>query len=412
MTGPIAGMAATWDQVLAWRMGRQALAPRLPLTPEAVASRTCGVQAQVASAAEVAIAARQADPGPGRVERALWGDRALDLSAQRAAPALVKSWAMRGTLHLLAANELAGYCATLGTVRFWETGAWQRYHGVSAADMDHIRQAVAAALAPGPALTREELGAAAAGGRGTPHLATKFASGWGELLKPLAFLGELCHGPPRGTRVTFVRPDRWVEGWAPVDAAQAGPDLVRRFLSAYGPASVADFALWWARSRPKAVRPWFEALAGELVAVEVYGDDRGAGVGSGGRSRSGGGLWLLAADASSLADHSPLAATTVRLLPNFDQYVLAAPRDLEVLVPAVLRAQVFRQAGWVSPVVVAAGRVAGTWKLDRAGPAVHVWLAEPVDRSAIEAEVDHLGTALGHRGGLAISVTGTARPGT
>ena len=87
----------TWAQVLGWRMRRQFLDPAAGGGPVAVARRLAGVQAQVASAAELAIASRQADPRRGAVAEAL------------ADGTLVKTWAMRGTLHLLPADEAAAY---------------------------------------------------------------------------------------------------------------------------------------------------------------------------------------------------------------------------------------------------------------------------------------------------------------
>src|SRR5690606_6590085 len=84
----------TWNQVNAWRLAQHGLAPRL--THEAlveVPSRLYGIHAQVMSAAELALGARMEGLTPQAVRSALWEDRTL-----------VKTWAMRGTLHLLAAD--------------------------------------------------------------------------------------------------------------------------------------------------------------------------------------------------------------------------------------------------------------------------------------------------------------------
>ncbi len=63
-------------------------------------TRTGGIQAQVMSAAELALGARVDGLTPQDVQSALWQERTL-----------VKTWAMRGTLHLLAAHELPLYVA-------------------------------------------------------------------------------------------------------------------------------------------------------------------------------------------------------------------------------------------------------------------------------------------------------------
>src|SRR5690349_24210089 len=82
-------IAVTWPQALAWRLRRHELDPMGDLPAPEVVRRLSGVQAQVASSADLAIRVRSSAVGPGDVAAALTrGD-------------LIKTWAMRGTLHLL-----------------------------------------------------------------------------------------------------------------------------------------------------------------------------------------------------------------------------------------------------------------------------------------------------------------------
>ena len=63
------------------------------------------------------------------------------------------------------------------------------------------------------------------------------------------FLGELCQGPPQGTRITLARPDQWIEGpWEAADEDEALREVCLRFLGTYGPARPADFREWFAPS--------------------------------------------------------------------------------------------------------------------------------------------------------------------
>ena len=92
-----------WDSVLAWRLERQHLAARAPRDAAvAVVSDVAGLHAQVASCAELMLWARVEGLEPGAVSALLWEERAL-----------VKTWAMRGTLHLLASAELPRFVAAL-----------------------------------------------------------------------------------------------------------------------------------------------------------------------------------------------------------------------------------------------------------------------------------------------------------
>jgi hypothetical protein len=57
----------------------------------------------------------------------------------------------------------------------------------------------------------------------------------------------------------------------------------------------------------------------------------------------------------------------VRLLPAFDHYVVAAPRDREAVLPEALKSRVYRPQGWLSPVLLVDGRMEGVWSHERKG---------------------------------------------
>ncbi len=202
----------------------------------------CGLHAQVMSSAELAAAVRVDGLRPGTVAGALWSDRSL-----------VKSWAMRGTLHLLTTEDYPLYAAALSNRRFDLDGPWLKYHGLLAADVPALVDAVADAL-DGRQLTREELGREVVRLLGDSKWEALLASGWGAVLKPVAFQGRLCFGPSEGNRVTFVRPDQWLGPFERLDPVESLAEVARRFLTAYGPARVEEFARWWG-VQPKAVRP-------------------------------------------------------------------------------------------------------------------------------------------------------------
>ncbi|PZF99164.1 DNA glycosylase AlkZ-like family protein [Micromonospora deserti] len=350
----------TADQVLAWRTGRHLLHRPAGMTSVDVVGRLVAVQAQVASAAEQAVAARQADPRPGALAAAL-ADRRL-----------VKTWAMRGTLHLLRVEDAPACLALLAAGRFWEKGSWQRAF-VTVARMSAIAEAAAAAL-NGRMLTREQLSAEIVDRTGDRDLADHLASGWGAVLKPLAWQGLLVHGPNEGNRVTFTRPDTLLPDWPGLpDPDEAAARVVPAWLGAYGPASAETFDQWLSRggSKRAALRGWFTRLveAGELAPVTV--DDRPA--------------YARAADLDGLAEARP--DDVVRLLPAFDQWVLGPGTKDTTIIPTARRAAVSRAAGWISPVVVHRGRVVGTWEARDGEPVVDLWPESgPVPAEPLDAE--------------------------
>ena len=357
----------SWSQALAWRMRRHLLDPvSRPSVPEVV-GRLCGVQAQVASSAELAVRVRRQTSRRGEVDRALREGR------------LLKTWAMRGTLHLLTPHEAGTFLSLVASGRSWERPSWQRYFGMTPKQLEALRTTVRVALESGP-VTRDELATAVSARRGLRHLGDGLRSSWGTLLKPLAWQGDLCCGPSRGNRVTYMRPEDASARWNGLpETDDAAPAAISAYFRAYGPTTIDAFGNWLAGGwfGKRQLRNWFAELESQLVEVDVEGER----------------AYALAEDVDELASARP--TTALRLLPGFDQYVLGPGTTDGHVVPKQRRAAVSRQAGWISPVVVAGGVVCGTWELD--GDDVRIaWFAESgrQPRAALRAEVARLSSIL------------------
>lgn len=356
-------------QALAWRMQRQLLDPVGTLSVAGVVRRLCGVQAQVGSSAELAVRVRRVASRPGEIGRALSEGR------------LIKTWAMRGTLHLLTPEEGGAFLSLMAAGRSWERPSWQRHFGLTPALLDVLRGAVREALGDG-VLTRDELVTAVVAQRGLDHLGDALRSGWGSVLKPLAWHGDLCFGRSRGGRVTFMRPEVASSRWAGLlDPEQAAPRAIVAYFGAYGPATIENFRGWLSRGRIGAVqlRRWFSALGDRLVEVRMDGMR----------------AYVLAEHVDELATTRPTRA--LRLLPGFDQYVLGPGTEDGRVIPVARRSAVSRQSGWIAPIVVAGGVVCGTWELE--GSELRVaWFSEAgrPPRNALVAEAARLSSIL-HR---------------
>lgn len=357
MSPPAASLA--WSQALAWRMERHGLVDRPFASAAEVARALCGLHAQVMSSAGLTAWARTRRPG--RIEDDVHG-------------ALVKTWAVRGTLHLLPADELPLWHAALSTFDHFLKGAWVRAFGFQSPDqVEALIAAVGDALV-GRTLTREELAAA------LPEHADKLRESWGSALKPAAFRGLLVFAESTGQNVRFTRPPAAER--PPADEALR--TLTRRYLAAYAPARREDLSRWWGTHAlsPAKAQKRFEALGDEAVVVDVEGER----------------CWALAEDLDAMREAAPPKAA--RLLPLFDQYVVNSNRDVEPLLPAAAKALVFRQAGWISPVVLVDGAIAGVWRHERKGARVEVAI-EPFAplpgwaRRQIAEEAERLAAHLG-----------------
>lgn len=363
-------MKVTWKQVAAWRMRRQYMEPRAEHGARQIVSRLAGVQAQVWSSAEAAVALRQSTPDRDSVNRDI------------ADGALMKTWAMRQTLHLLPPSEAGAYLSLMASAGSWLKPSWQRASGVSPDQIDALTDEVGAILEGGAVLTRDELVTRLVADQRFAGMEERLRSGWGSVLKPLAWRGVLCHGPNRGNKITFTSPASvFGSDWKRIpDADEAAPAVISAYLGAYGPATPDAFDRWLtlnSTSKPR-LRRWFAEMDDVLTEVDVEGRT----------------TVMLKEHADELADIPP--CTGVRLLGGFDQYLLGPGTKDDALLPAEHRSAVSRAAGWISPIVVRDGVVAGVWEIDGEEAVVAPFPgSDPLPEGELENEAAHVARASG-----------------
>jgi hypothetical protein len=366
-----------WDEVRARRVARSSLSERAggDRLVEVVGA-LCGVHAQVQRSAELQLANRVDGVVQADVRATLWEQRAL-----------VKAWTVRGTLHLHPAAELPLWqAARRAVLRSADRGlaAWRDPAGVQhpALDADEV-EAVRAAVwdvLDGRCLLRDEIAAEVVkrvGAAPRERLRSGFAF----------FLGELCHGPPQGARITLARPDQWIEGWRDfTDEDEALREVCRRFIRTYGPARPVDFCEWFgaATLRVAEARILFDELATDLEEIGVGG-------------RSG---FVLAGDRSF-----PPPSKHVRLLPEYDVYVMGF-RERDQLVPEPVRELIAShgRGRYEGPagvrLVLVDGSAAGLWERRKRGKRLEldVRLTRTLGKSRraeLEREGERLGAFLG-----------------
>ncbi|MDQ3767425.1 MAG: winged helix DNA-binding domain-containing protein [Actinomycetota bacterium] len=370
----------SWERVTNWRLARGHLARRVArarLVP--TVTDMCGAHAQILSSVPLALSARVSGLRQALVDAAIQDERTL-----------VKTWAMRGTLHVFTADDLPLYCAAQRTRDQYMNPSFLKYFELELADIEAVLDAIPRAL-DGQMLTREELADQILKITRRRHLEDRLRSGWGELLKPAAFRGLMCFGPQSGRSVTFVRPDQWLGQWKEYDTDEALQQVFRRFLAVYGPASREEVARWWGVRAPEAGRV-LESLAQDLTQVECGGSKR----------------WVLTSDLRSLK--TARAVKGVRLLPSFDQLLVMSAPHSEAIVDAAFKGRIYRAriAVWSLPSVLIDGRVKAAWKLERKrGRAIiRVEPFKPLSRSArsgLEEEAARMGALLDADPELAIT---------
>ncbi|MGY1619385.1 winged helix DNA-binding domain-containing protein [Geodermatophilus sp. SYSU D00691] len=336
----------TPHEVALLRLAAQRIAgPPLPTAAETVRWLTA-VQAQDFPGALTSVALRTEAGDRAAVEAA------LDCGE------VVRSWPMRSTLHLVAAEDL-GWLLELCGPRVLAGAAKRRAGlGLTEADTERARDLAVAALCGGGRLARAALLAALDEG----GVATTGQRGY-HLLWYLAQTGTLVLGPTDGGEQLFVLAAEWITAPRRLDREEARAELALRFFRGHGPATVADLARWAgitvtdARAGLADVRP-------QLAALDVGGTQH----------------LLDPATPDRLAE-ARAEAGGVFLLPGFDEYVLGYGDRSAVLAAEHADRIVPGGNGVFRPTVVADGRIVGTWRWNGRG-AKRSLAAEPFEEFA------------------------------
>jgi hypothetical protein len=325
-------MAALKTRVSSKVMGRLRLASQGLLgagfngVPEAVRAMAA-MQAQDLQAALWAVGVRVPGAGLSDVRRA------LDEGS------VVRSWPMRGTLHLLAPEDLR-WILNITTARMVQGAAGRhRQLEIAGGDVEVCREAALGLVDGGRAASREELFAAfEAAGQGTE------AQRGIHLLWLLCQGASLVPGPLDGNQQKFVAFDHWITSSRNPGREEGIAELLLRYLRGHGPATLRDFA-WWSSIPLTEVRKALPAVSGELVELEHEGT----------------GYWLSPSTAA-LLDQGVPGQRSVLALPGFDEFVLGYTDRSIVLPPEHAQKIVPGGNGVFKKAIVTGGEVTGTWE--------------------------------------------------
>jgi hypothetical protein len=306
-----------------------------------VAQRLAGPAQPGAADAVRRLGAVQAQDYPGAltsVALRTTGRRQADVEAALDAGEVVRSWPMRGTLHLVAARDLTWLLELLGARSLAGAAGRRERLGLTEADTERARVTAITVLDGGRGLRRDALLAAFA----DAGVDVTGQRGY-HLLWVLAQTGILCLGPTDAGQQLFVRLDEWVPAGPVKERAEALGELALRYFTGHGPATVRDLARWaglplgHARAGLAMVRP-------DLAALEVEGVE-----------------YLLAPETPDLLATVRDEARGVFLLPGFDEFLLGYGDRSAVLDPGFADRIVPGGNGMFRPTVVSDGRVVGTW---------------------------------------------------
>jgi hypothetical protein len=291
-----------------------------------VVAHLVGVQAQLLSSAGLALAART----NGLTEDAVTAARVEERS-------IVLTWAMRGTLHLVTAEDFDRFVPLVTEPHVGRSWRRLREEGVPPGDAERACELIEGMLSRDGPLTRAEIAA-----RLRRHRIRTDGQAIAHLVWLAAAQRGVCFGPDRGGERTFVLARDWIG--APkrrIDHEDALRELAVRYTRSHAPATADDFSAWSGLRLRDARKAW-TAIAPHTRHVRTP-------------------FGVMTSPRGRLAE---APAGVVRLLPDLDEYLLGW-RDRGFAVPPEHRRDVNAGGGFVRPTVLRNGATIATWRIDR-----------------------------------------------
>lgn len=287
---------------------------------------------------------------------------------------LVKTWTLRGTVHLVPESDLPLYLRTCGTAEDVCESGWYRWTAERGHANPPERERELARLTveaiSGGVDTREALRTHLRACGMTEAEESRVFNPWGGMISELAGIGVLCF---RVDMADDAHPDetkryRLLAPFTPLPEEAARQELARRYLTHCGPVTLRDAAYFfhWTQAEAKSA---FEAVGAERLACE--------------------GREYFALPGAEAAQDMP----RVVLLAGFDPLMLSYRKEDNPFLPQENLRGIFNLAGIVNPAILLNGRVVGKWK--EAKGKVELTAFEAIgarDRTRIEKEAGRLYT--------------------
>lgn len=351
-------------QIAAMRLRSQSIAPARFASPVEAVRWMGALQGQDAHQSPWAIGVRTLAATQADVEQGY------------ARGEIVRGWPVRGTMHVVAAEDIGWMTALAAERRIAGDARRMRQLELTHAEIDAAGELLEAALVERSPLTRPEImtlwqeaGIVTEGQRGY------------HMLWHLAQRGLICIGPMIEKQQSFALLRDWVPNPRDLSGDQALGELVLRYFASRGPATLHDFVTWSGLT-----------LAEAKVGLTVSSDKVE-------RWEHAGAEYWLGEHGHAASDES---AAALHLLPGFDEYLLGYRERSAVLAPQQADKVVPGGNGIFLPFVVANGEVVATWKrtLRRKDVTINVapFADHHVDRDmllpAMQRYADFLGLAL------------------
>ncbi|PSL50167.1 winged helix DNA-binding protein [Chitinophaga niastensis] len=260
------------------------------------------------------------------------GSTDADIEKAISNKSIVRTSALRGTLHLMAAEDIRWILTLIQPNVMTRMRSIERKLGMDDHLFDKTNQLIKKALEGGQQLIRKEL-IALMQEKGINTEENRM----NHILYRASLTGIICNGPLRGKQHTHTLLDEWLPVSKQLSREQSLSTLAQRYFTSHGPATVADFALWSGLSVTDA-RAGLEMVKKSLVSHRINEAE----------------YWTAPGKVNVPDD-------TAFLLPAFDEYFIAY-KDRSDVIDMAHANKVMTINGIFNPVMVINGQVVGTWK--------------------------------------------------
>jgi hypothetical protein len=351
--------AATDPSVALERLVNQRLVGASFASPAAAVAAFGAVQAQDYYGACWALAQRMRNATAASVENAF--DRG----------SILRTHVLRPTWHFVVPACLRWLLELSRASVIRRMAPYDRKLALTARVFAKSHDLLARTLEGGNHRTREEL-AKVLSERGLPATGQRLA----HLMARAELDTIITSGPRRGKQFTYALFEERAPNAPSLPREEALAELARRYFSTHGPASLTDFA-WWAGLTLSEARPAVLATKGlsqRILAERPYWSPRARPL-------------------------PPAARSSVLLLPNLDEYLIAY-QDYRPVFEPVLKRKLGQRAQFASQLLVVGGQVVGDWRRVLGPTRVHVKVnalrrLSRDERNGVERAVTAYGRFLG-----------------
>ena len=351
------------SDIIRYRLHNQQIAGTKFRKPEEIVEWLGAVQAQDYSGGLWGIGLR------------LPGSKLVDIEKALNERKIIRTWPMRGTLHFVPAQDARWMLELLAPRVIRQSARRYMELGLNEEIFERNRELISQALEGGRQLTREAMYDVLAKGGINPEGQRSY-----HILGYLARKGVICLGAREGKQQTFVLFDKWVAESRRLERDEALAEIVRRYFTSHGPATLQDF-VWWTGLAAADAKAGLEMVKADFKQEVVEGKQ----------------YWLKPSSIPAGEDEPPIAS----LLPNYDEYMIGY-KDRSAMFPALPQKPDSQAYGRIALnyTIIIDGIIVGSWRRERKNERVVIRtkLFRPLDddeEEAISMAVDRYGKFLG-----------------